>query len=140
MRYMPRSFGILAAAAALSLTLAACNSQSPGNLGYMPSGASSLPAAHGGSIGPDTVVIKSTCSSHIHIILAGFVNCQFSEKNYSGVFHVFNHTHGLVGISPTKGTSSTVFTVTALLVGRGAFLVRDRRGKHTLIIRVKVRL
>ena len=50
-----------------------------------------------------------------------------------------NHTKGLVGITPSKGTKDTTFTVTGLIVGKGYFLVRDSH-KNTLKVKVRVTL
>jgi hypothetical protein len=130
----------LVAAAALLLSAAACHSQSPGSSGYVPTSTSSLPGARNGDtsdMGAKDNDIKSTCGDRVHIVLLGFVDCKFKETGYDGRFRVFNHTKGLVGISPSSGTSATTFTITGLILGRGAFLIKDHRGNH-LLIRVHV--
>lgn len=115
--------------------LSACGGANSGYESYTPSAqvVSEQPARDAKS------PIHSTCGTHIHIVVAGFVDCKFREKGYGGNFSVLNHTKGLVSISPNKGTKDTTFTVTGVLAGRGYFLVRDRH-KNELTVKVRVTL
>jgi hypothetical protein len=83
------------------------------------------------------VKIDSSCGDRVHIVLLGIVDCKFDEKNYDGNFKVTVQTKGLISISPSHGTKDTKFTVTALLVGRGYFLVKGSKGV-SLKVRVHV--
>ena len=117
--------------------LAACggSTNTPGYAAYTPSGVTGL-----AQIAPDKKpAIESTCGTRIHMEVGLFVDCKFKEKGYGGNFTVSNHTKGLVGISPDKGTKDTTFVVTGILVGKGYFLVRDHH-KNSLKIRVRVTL
>lgn len=133
-----RSFAIITATATLSLALAACQSQSPPSA-YVPTRGANVPAGRALSPGvPDgSGAIKSTCGDRIHIVLAGFVDCKFKEQHYGGTFRVYNRTRGLVSVTPSEGTKTTTFTVTGLLLGRGAFLIKDQHGHH-FIMHVRV--
>jgi hypothetical protein len=115
--------------------LAACGSGTTAYESYTPSGVASL-----AQLAPDKKpAIASTCGTKIHIVVGAFIDCKFKEKGYGGNFTILDHTKGLVGISPTKGTKDTTFVVTGLLVGKGYFLVRDKQ-KNTLKVRVRVTL
>lgn len=115
--------------------LAACGNGTTGYESYTPSGAAGF-----AQFAPDhKATIASTCGKKIHIVVGVFVDCKFKEKGYGGNFSILDHTKGLVGISPTKGTKDTTFVVMGLLVGRGYFLVRDRQ-KNTLKVKVRVTL
>jgi hypothetical protein len=119
--------------AVLSLGLAACAGSSPTSSAYVPANISRI-------LAPDAKeVIHSSCGDRVHIVLLGFVDCRFNEKNYGGNFKITIATKGLVSIDPKKGTKDTKFTVTGLLVGKGYFLIRDDR-KNTLKVRVRVTL
>ena len=123
-------------AAGLSVVaLAACGNGTTGYESYTPSGAAGF-----AQVAPDRkAAIASTCGTKIHMVVGVFVDCKFKEKGYGGNFSILDHTKGLVGISPSKGTKDTTFVVTGLLVGKGYFLVRDRQ-KNTLKVRVRVTL
>lgn len=113
----------------------ACGGGAPGSTGFTPSGASGF-----AQLAPDKKRdIDSTCGTKIHIVVGGFLDCKFKEKGYGGNFTILDHTKGLVGISPTKGTKDTTFVVTGLLVGKGYFLVRDKQ-KNALKVKVRVTL
>ncbi|MBV9720122.1 MAG: hypothetical protein JOZ77_12455 [Candidatus Eremiobacteraeota bacterium] len=124
--------GIVAGAAVLSLSLAACSGQSA-NSTYVPTTSTNSAVALSGD------QIKSTCGKRIHIVVAGIVDCKFSEQNYGGNFKVYNKTKGIILITPNHGTKDTVFTVVGLAIGRGSFLVKDHKGNE-LIIKVRVTL
>ena len=115
--------------------LAACGGGRTGYESYTPSGVAPL-----AQLAPDKKAsIASTCGTKIHMVIGVFVDCKFKEKGYGGNFTILNHTKGLVGITPSKGTKDTTFTVTGLLVGKGYFLVRDSH-KNTLKVKVRVTL
>jgi hypothetical protein len=126
---------------ALSLSAVACHGQAAGSTGYVPTTATGL-SVPSGDAGIDNAAkgsITSTCGDRVHIVLAGFIDCRFKEKGYAGILKIYNHTKGLVGISPSSGTTKTKFTITGLVVGRGSFLVKDHRG-NDLKVRVRVTL
>jgi hypothetical protein len=124
---------ITGGAAFLSLLLTACSGQSS-NATYVPPATttSSAVALKGDAI-------KSTCGKRIHIVIAGIIDCKFSEQGYGGNFKVYNKTKGIILITPNHGTKDTVFTVIGLAIGRGSFLVKDHQGNE-LIIKVRVTL
>lgn len=125
----------IVAATLYAVALTACGGGTPGSENFTPSGAASLL-----QLAPDKkAAIASTCGTKIHVVVAAFIDCKFKEKGYGGNFTILNHTKGLVGISPSKGTKDTTFVVTGLLVGKGYFLVRDSH-KNTLKIKVRVTL
>ncbi|HEY6486801.1 MAG TPA: hypothetical protein VIX83_10495 [Candidatus Cybelea sp.] len=118
-----------------SLSLAGCHGGAPaGSTGYLPANVSSTA---GSIVNPDKnrpIQIESSCGKRVRIVLLGSVSCEFKERGYAnGVFKLYNHEKGLVSVSPAKGTESTTFTVSGLLVGRGSFLVRDTRGHHLAV-------
>ena len=141
MTFIAKSFARVAVIAAISFAVAGCHGQAPGGTGYMPAGTAALPAASGE--GAATIEfdakqkIKSTCGNRVRIVLLGFVDCKFHEKGFGGTFKVYNHTKGLIGITPSSGTKATTFTITGLLVGKGSFLIKDQHGHH-LRVRVHV--
>jgi hypothetical protein len=125
----------------ISLSLAGCHGGAPsGSTGYLPANVSSTT---GSIVNPDKkkpIAIESSCGKHVRIVLLGFVDCKFKERGYgNGVFKLYNHEKGLISVSPDKGTRSTTFTVSGLLVGKGSFLVRDTRGHH-LVVHTRVSL
>lgn len=141
MTFIAKSFAPVAVFAAVAFGVAGCHGQASGGTGYMPAATSALPAGQGGSAAMIEVdakhKIKSTCGDRVHIVLLGFVDCKFQEKGFGGVFKVYNHTKGLVGITPSSGTKTTTFTITGLLAGKGSFLIKDQHGHH-LKVRVHV--
>jgi hypothetical protein len=126
----------------ISMSLAGCHGGTPsGSTSYLPAGVSS---AANSIVNPDRkrpVKIDSSCGKHVHIVLLGFVTCKFKERGYGskGIFRLYNHEKGLIGISPEKGDQTTAFTITGILVGKGSFLVRDTHGHH-LAVRTRVTL
>jgi hypothetical protein len=132
---------LIAACAAVTFSVVGCQGGSPGGAaGYTPASSASLPAPAG--ILPDKKHkgdIDSSCGKRIKIVLLGFVDCKFNAPDYGGNFKVYNHTQGLIGITPETGTKDTTFTVTGLLIGKGSFMVRDHRGQM-LKIKVSVSL
>jgi hypothetical protein len=142
MKFIMKSFAQVAVITAISFAVAGCHGQGPGASGYVPAGAGALPEAQTPGLAPispdaKSHKIKSTCGERIHIVLLGVVDCKFNEKGFGGTFKVYDHTKGLIAISPSSGTKATTFTVTGLLVGKGSFLIKDQRGNH-LKVRVHV--
>jgi hypothetical protein len=129
------------ALAVLALSAAGCSGGSPSSAQYTPTstGAAQTPAGAIASPDMNKVPIVSSCGSHIKIVVLGFQTCRFHEPGYTGSFNVTDHTNGLIGISPASGDKKTLFTVSALLVGSGYFLVEDSNGKK-LRVHVKVTL
>ena len=142
MRFNLKRIGFAAGAAALSLAMVACHGQSPGSSGYMPTNSSALSAPQAGSglAAPDVRKIISSCGKHVHIVLAGIVDCKFREPGYGdGTFTLTNDTKGIVVLSPSSGTKSTTFTILGALIGSGHFTVKDAKGRE-LRVTVKVTL
>ena len=84
--------------------------------------------------------IISSCGKHVHIVIAGIVDCKFREPGYGGgTFTLTNDTKGIVVISPSSGTKSTTFTILGALLGSGHFVVKDAKGRE-LRVTVKVTL
>ena len=128
--------------AALSLILAACHGGSSGTAPYVPAGGTSFQQVvdRGITPGEEHGELFSSCGLHIHIMLAGSVNCHFHERgNRSDRVTLKNHTHGLILISPTSGNGHTKFSITGLVVGSGHITIQDGR-KNTLVVAVKVTL
>jgi hypothetical protein len=131
--------------AALIFAIVACHGAPVGSPGYLPTSGSDVVApqhALAPTVNPDLNlrhVIKSTCGVVLKLVLLELVDCKFVEDGYGGLFTLTNNSHGLLAISPLKGTSKTVFTIVGLLVGDGRFLIRDAKG-HKLVIRAKVKL
>jgi hypothetical protein len=145
MRFNLKRSGLTAAAAALSASMVACHGQSPGST-YVPSGSTalSIPQTGAGLLAPDKkkkkVEIVSSCGQHVHIVIAGIVDCKFREQGYGdGTFTLTNDTKGIVIITPMSGTRATTFTILGALIGSGYFEVKDTRG-HVLKVTVKVTL
>jgi hypothetical protein len=145
MRFNLKPIALAAGAAALSASLAACHGQSPGST-YVPTGSTDLSVSQAGPglASPDKkqkkVEIVSSCGKHVHIVLAGIVDCKFREQGYGdGTFTLTNDTKGIVIISPMSGTRATTFTILGALVGSGYFEVKDTKG-HVLKVTVKVTL
>jgi hypothetical protein len=140
MNFKCRSFNWAVLAAFISLSVTACSRSSPSSSAYVPPGASNVSQGVGaGAASPNRVGrISSTCGRHIHILVAGLVDCRFHERGYGdGKFTIHDHTKGLIVITPLEGTRNTKFTITGVLVGRGFFVVRDTRGNY-LVVRVRV--
>ena len=133
--------GFSAVAVAFSLTLVACHGQMPGGPSYIPTNSAVSTSQLGGGIAPDTKrKIVSSCGQHVHIVLAGIVDCKFREAGYGdGTFTLTNDTKGIVVISPSSGTRSTTFTILGALLGSGHFTVKDAKGRE-LRVTVKVTL
>jgi hypothetical protein len=134
---------LAAGMATFLLLLAACRGGSSGTAPSIPaSSAASRPLVDRGTA-PNGEVrgeLFSSCGHHVHIVLAGIVNCRFHEVGDRGdVFTLKNHTRGLILISPMTGTRRTTFTITGLVVGSGHFTVRDGR-KNRLIVTVRITL
>jgi hypothetical protein len=133
MRFYSKSFSIVAGVAILSLGTIACHSQYPGSSGYMPTATTALPASHAsGGIQPfgKKGQIDSGCGQHVHIVIAGILDCRFREKGYGGTFTIVNHESGIVEVTPTSGTQATKFTIVGLVVGSGYILVKDKKGNQ----------
>ncbi|HEY1680089.1 MAG TPA: hypothetical protein VGF98_00415 [Candidatus Tumulicola sp.] len=129
------------ALAVLALSAAGCSGGSPSSAQYTPTSTGAAQTPAGVTVSPDKnkVQIVSSCGTHIKIVVLGFQTCRFHEPGYTGSFNVTDHTNGLIGISPASGDKKTLFTVSALLVGSGYFLVEDSNGKK-LRVHVKVTL
>lgn len=146
MKFNLNRIGLAAAAAALSAGMAACHGQLPGST-YVPAGSTALsvPQAGAGLAAPDKkkkkkVEIVSSCGNHVHIVIAGIVDCKFREQGYgNGTFTLTNDTKGIVVITPMSGTRATTFTILGALIGSGYFEVKDSNG-HVLKVTVKVTL
>jgi hypothetical protein len=121
----------LLALSVLALSVAGCQGGSPSSAQYTPTSTGAAPAAlTGGTVSLDKkkkAKIVSSCGDHIRVVVLGIVECKFHENGYTGNFNITNETKGLVAISPTTGDKETVFTITALLVGSGHFLVEDTK-------------
>ncbi len=142
MRSFRKSLGFVTLAA-LSLSMVACHGQSSVSPSYLPPSTTGLSTPQTAASGVDESKeskIVSSCGRRIHIVVAGIIDCKFHEKGHKDRrFTLHDHTHGLVLISPRKGTRETVFTVTGVAVGSGDFVVRDRHGNHAKV-RVRVTL
>jgi hypothetical protein len=144
MSFNLKGIGLAAAAAALSAGIVACHGQSPSST-YVPTGSAALSVPQAGAgLAPDKqkkkVEIVSSCGNHVHIVLAGIVDCKFREQGYGdGTFTLTNDTKGIVIITPMSGTRATTFTILGALVGSGYFEVKDTN-KHVLKVTVKVTL
>ncbi len=129
---------------AVSLFLAACHGGSSGTAPYVPSSSLSSQAGDQG-LAPndnDRGEIRPSCGHHVHIVLAGIINCRFHEiGDRDALFTLKNDTHGLILISPMSGNRHTKFTITGLVVGSGHFTVRAKGDPgHVLVVTVKVTL
>jgi hypothetical protein len=142
MRFNLHRIGFAAAAVAFSLTMTACHGQTPGSGSYIPSNSTALSASHSASdsASPDVRKILSSCGKHVHIVLAGIVDCKFREPGYGGgTFTLTNDTQGIIVISPMSGTRETTFTILGAVLGSGHFTVKDAKGRQ-LRVTVKVTL
>ena len=63
-----------------------------------------------------------------HILIAGLVDCKFSEDGYNGDFSVANDTNGIVLVTPSTGAKSTTFTIVGLVIGSGKLVWSDSKG------------
>jgi len=141
MRFNLKRIGLAAGAIAFSLTMVACHGQSPGSSGYIPTNSSafSAPQARLAALDEEREIISS-CGKHVHIVLAGIVDCKFREPDYGdGTFTLTNDTKGIVVISPMSGTKSTTFTILGAVLGSGHFVVKDAKDRE-LRVTVKVTL
>ncbi len=142
MRFNLKRIGFAAGAIAFSLTMVACHGQTPGSSSYIPTNSTALSASQSAtdSAAPDVRKIISSCGKHVHIVIAGIVDCKFREPGYGGgTFTLTNDTKGIVVISPSSGTKSTTFTILGALLGSGHFVVKDAKGRE-LRVTVKVTL
>lgn len=130
---------LMAGVLTLVLGVVACHGAPTGGTGYVPVSTSSAVAPQANGAVPDGASgdIRSTCGKRLHIVLLAIVDCKFKEKGYNGIFTIDNRTNGIVTISPTSGTSATVFTILGAVIGSGAFFVRDKNGHH---LKLKVRV
>jgi hypothetical protein len=133
----------LLALAVLALSAAGCQGGSPSSAQYTPTSTGAAPAMlTGGTLSPDKkkkAKIVSSCGDHIKIVVLGILECKFHESGYTSTFNITNKTNGLVGISPNSGDKDTTFTISALLVGSGYFLVEDKNGtKLKVFVKVTV--
>lgn len=145
MKFNLKRIGLAAVAAAFSAGVAACHGGAPGST-YVPTGSTALsaPQTGAGLATPDKkekkVEIVSSCGNHVHIVIAGIVDCKFREQGYGkGTFTLTNDTKGIVIITPMSGTRATTFTILGALIGSGYFEVKDSNG-HDLKVSVKVTL
>jgi hypothetical protein len=129
------------AIAVLALSAAGCSGGSPSSAQYTPTSTGAAQAPAGVTFSPDKKKAKiiSSCGTHIKIVVLGIETCRFHEAGYTGSFNLTDHTNGLIGISPSSGDKKTNFTITALLVGSGYFLVEDGNGVKLKVF-VKVTL
>jgi hypothetical protein len=129
------------AIAVLALSAAGCSGGTPSSTQYMPTSTGAAQTPAGATVSPDKnkAQIISSCGTHIKIVVLGIQTCRFHESGYTGSFNVTDHTNGLIGISPASGDKKTVFTITALLIGSGYFLVEDGNGRK-LRVHVKITL
>ncbi|MBV8723713.1 MAG: hypothetical protein JO078_11560 [Candidatus Eremiobacteraeota bacterium] len=135
---------LIAGSAAFVLLLTACQGGSPPSNGqYLPSGTAGMSAPNGPVVTPaggERREIVSTCGNRIKIKVAGILKCRFHERGYDDkTFTITNNTNGLVSISPTKVTDDHRITIVGVAVGSGYFTVAGK-GKHTLVVHVKVSL
>jgi len=138
MRFNWKTFGVAAVAAALFPSVVACHGESPNGSAYTPTVTTALSRPSVGDFDKAAKhTIVSTCGDRVHIVLAGFKGCRFSEKGYRGSFTIHDRTKGLVGTWPSSGTEDTTFTITGLVVGNGAFVIRSKRGDD-LVVRIRV--
>ncbi|HET6277036.1 MAG TPA: hypothetical protein VFE16_13995 [Candidatus Cybelea sp.] len=128
-------------AASLSLSVVACRGGgAPGSSSYVPAGSTSVSqdGDTGGATPDREGRISSTCGRHIHVVIAGIVDCRFHERGYGdGKFTLHDHTKGIILIGPLEGSRKTKFTITGAVAGRGFFVVRDTHGNY-LVVRVRV--
>jgi hypothetical protein len=133
----------LLALAVLALSAAGCQGGSPSSAQFTPTSTGAAPSIlTGGTVSLDKkkkAKIVSSCGDHIKIVVLGIVECKFHESGYNSTFNITNNTNGLIGISPNSGDKDTTFTITALLVGSGYFLVEDKNGTKLKVF-VKVDL
>jgi hypothetical protein len=142
MRFNFKRIGLAAGAVAFSLTMVACHGQTPGSSSYLPTSSVAPTSELSGAAAPDHVKKKivSSCGDHVHIVLAGIVDCKFRERSYGdGTFTLTNNTKGIVILTPMSGTKSTTFTILGALLGSGYFTVKDAKGRE-LRVTVKVTL
>ena len=134
MRFNFKSITLAGGVAALSLSMAACHGGYPGGASYVPASSAALSAPQGGSFDPAAKKkkrIESSCGHHLHIVVAGIVNCRFREKGYGdGVFTVTNNEQGIIEVTPQSGTQATVFTIVGLVLGSGDLMWKDTKGHH----------
>lgn len=144
MSFNLKSIIVTAGIAALSLSATGCNGQVPGNAGYMPTGTSTASLVQPGT-GADRFhkkkkgEIESNCGRRLHILIAGLVDCKFSEDGYNGDFSVANDTNGIVLVTPSTGAKSTTFTIVGLVIGSGKLVWSDSKG-NKFNMKVKVTL
>lgn len=141
MRFNLKKIGFAAGAVAFSLSMVACHGQMPGGPSYIPTNSTAASAALGLD-SPDHSKRKiiSSCGQHVHIVLAGLVNCKFREPGYKdGTFNITNDTQGIVIITPGSGNRATAFTILGAVLGNGYFEVKDAKGRQ-LRVTVKVTL
>ncbi len=84
MQYHPKTqrLRLVTGMAVLSLILAACHGGSSGTAPYLPAGGTSTlqTVDRGITPGEEHGELFSSCGLHIHIVLAGIVNCHFHER------------------------------------------------------------
>jgi len=142
MRFNSKSITIVCSVAALSLGMFGCHGQYSGTTGYMPPSTNAIPASQsGGGIertAKKKVKIQSGCGHRLHIVIAGIVNCRFREEGYgNGIFTVTNHETGIIGVTPSSGDKSTVFTIVGLVLGSGHLVWKDSKGReYKIAVRV----
>lgn len=132
--------------AALLTAVVACHGSSADNSAYVPQSSTGLAAIQAAADDRTDAAlpeakkdrIVSSCGRHVHIVVAGILDCRFHEKgDRDAKFRVENHTVGIILISPSEGTRATTFTITGLVAGNGYFSVKGKRHDR---IKVEVRV
>ncbi|MBV8371901.1 MAG: hypothetical protein JOY69_01450 [Candidatus Eremiobacteraeota bacterium] len=84
--------------------------------------------------------VQSSCGNHIRIVIAGFVDCRFTQQgNHGGSVKIdTSHLMGLATVSPTSGTTKTDFIVTGVLSGQGYFIVETQTRKMRVVVTVSL--
>ena len=84
--------------------------------------------------------VKSSCGNHVRILIAGFVDCRFTQQgNHGGSVNIdTSHLVGVATVSPTSGTTKTDFIVTGVVSGMGYFIVATQTRKMRVVVSVAI--
>jgi hypothetical protein len=116
--------------------LAGCGGGSPSAVpGPMAAGPSNA------TVSPDHFPpVHSSCGNHVRIIVAGIVDCRFTQAgNHGGSVNIVtSHLMGVATVTPTSGTTKTDFEVVGVLSGQGYFIVETQTRKLRVVVSVSL--
>jgi hypothetical protein len=127
---------ILATALGVAL-LAGCGGGSPSAVPGAPMAA----APSNAMASPDHFPpVESSCGNHVRIIVAGILDCRFTQDgNHGGTVNIdTSHLMGIATVTPTSGTTKTDFEVIGVLSGQGYFIVETQTRKMRVVVSVSL--